>query len=70
MSRNSKNRRLILQARAMSSQRKGGNKGPARTSPKHNKRQESCAWFQKKHNIAPKKGRRPKEEVEAETETK
>lgn len=38
MSKNSKNARLTRAAKQMSAQRKGGNKGPAATEPKHGKR--------------------------------
>lgn len=55
MSRNSKNTRLIRQAKQMSAQRKSGSKGPAKTASAHGKRQENCTWFQKKWNLLPKK---------------
>lgn len=37
MSRNNKNARLHAEARAWSKMRKNGDKGPARTTPKHDK---------------------------------
>lgn len=37
MSRNSKNARKVREAKAWSDQRKGGRKGPAKTTPKHGK---------------------------------
>lgn len=38
MSKNSKNAQRLVKAREMSKLRKEGNKGPARTTPKHEKR--------------------------------
>jgi len=38
MSRNNKNARNLERARQFSKQRKEGNKGPAKTNPKHDKR--------------------------------
>ena len=65
MSRNSKNARLILQARQMSAQRKNGNKGPSSTGKAHGKRNENCIWYQKKFNLLPKKRQQRTREVDA-----
>lgn len=37
MSRNNKNAKRIAEAKEMGKVRKGGGKGPAKTTPKHNK---------------------------------
>jgi hypothetical protein len=43
MSRNSKTAKRLVAAKQISAQRKNGNKGPAATTPKHNKKK---AWWQ------------------------
>lgn len=43
MSKNSKNATRLIQARKRSAERKNGNKGPASTTAKHNKKR---AWWQ------------------------
>lgn len=44
MSRNSKNARNLAKAREITAMHKNGGKGPAKTTPQHNKKN---AWFQK-----------------------
>lgn len=49
MSRNNKNAKRIAAAREMSKNRLAGNAGPARTEPKHGKKN---AWWQKFRSYA------------------
>lgn len=43
MSRNSKTAKRLVASKQISAQRKNGNKGPAKTTAKHNKKK---AWWQ------------------------
>ena len=65
MSRNNKNAKRIAAAKEMSKTRLGGGKGPARTSPKHGKKN---AWWQKFASYAAflKGGKTPKKSADSE----
>lgn len=64
MSRNNKNAKRIAAAKEMSKLRQGGGSGPARTSPKHGKKN---AWWQKFQSYAAFiKGGKNKKSAEAE----
>lgn len=51
MSRNAKNRRQLAAAKAASHVRTNGGSGPAKTTPKHGKKN---AWFQRGNSNKPK----------------
>jgi hypothetical protein len=69
MSRNSKNARLIREAKEMGKNRQAGNKGPSRTNPVHGKKN---AWWQKFSSysafITGGKGQRGQQKVEVKEE--